>query len=140
VDPTSLPRFEYTRDDARRRIRVTARETFNRDDLVAIVDRQLQDDAWSYGMLYDMRSLSDAISRADAIAFAEYVRECGIKHGPRGPVALVTRSMKIVGAGQAYAFDVGKQGFVVEVFWDIDEATAWLDTQPTVSHEEHKDD
>jgi hypothetical protein len=118
--------FTYDRDDARRRIRVTAQRLLNASDLIAIVDQQLEEQAWSYGTLYDLRLVNAATSRPDAVAVAAHVEALVAKHGPRGPVALVTRFIKMVGAGQLYAIDSSRKGRSVDVFWDLDEAEAWL--------------
>jgi hypothetical protein len=122
-----LPPFEYHRDDARRRIRITAREPLQGGDLTSIVDRQAREDTWTFAVLYDLRATHGATLRADAIAVAEHVRRYVDVHGARGPVALVTRRIDMVAAGQIYALDGAKRGFSVEVFWDLDEADRWLD-------------
>jgi len=123
---SSPARFDYVRDDAARRIRITAHRSLEAADLIGLVERQVNDGTWAYGTLYDLRGIDSGIRREDAILIAERVQTYVATHGPRGPVALVTRSFGIVGSGQMYALDGLKSGFKVEVFWDLEEANAWL--------------
>jgi hypothetical protein len=122
-------RFDYERDDVRRRIRITARQPLRAADLTAIVDRQLHDNAWTYGILYDLRTIATVTSRVDADAVADYVRASVGVHGPRGSVALITRRGDIVAMGQIYAMRSAGSGFDVEVFWDLADGEGWLDGQ-----------
>lgn len=127
---TAPARFDYIRDDARRRIRITAQQPLQAADLIFIVERQISEGTWTYSTLYDLRAVDRGITREDAILIAERVQTYVTTHGPRGPVALVTRSFDMVGFGQMYALDGLKGGFKVEVFWDLDDAEAWLARQP----------
>jgi hypothetical protein len=122
-------RFDYVRDDARRRIRVTAHQPLQGDDLIAIVDRQVHEDTWSYGFLYDLRAVQGTTPKADVRAVADHVLTHVQVQGPRGPVALVTRTVDTVATLQIYAFLSAKTGVTVEVFWDLDEAERWLDAR-----------
>jgi LmbE family N-acetylglucosaminyl deacetylase len=122
-------RFDYARDDARRRIRVTAHQPLEADDLIAIVDRQVREQTWTYGVLYDLRALQVARLKGDLRKVADHVLAAVTAHGRRGSVALVARAAEIVGSGQMYAFLGARIGFSVEVFWDLDEAEQWLDGQ-----------
>jgi hypothetical protein len=66
---------------------------------------------------------------ADVVAVADHVRDYTAAHGERGPVAMVTRNIEMLGAGQIYAFQGAKRGYSVELFWDVPEAEGWLDQQ-----------
>jgi hypothetical protein len=121
--------FDYVRDDGRRRIRITANQPLQGDDLIAIVERQVREDAWTYGILYDLRAVSGATPKGDVRAVADHVLALVTVHGPRGAVALVTRTIDMVGTGQMYAFLGARAGIKVEVFWDLIEAERWLDEQ-----------
>jgi hypothetical protein len=118
--------FQFARDDERRRLRVTLKRTLGAAELISIVDRQVEENAWSYGTLYDLRLLDRAIDRRSAIEVAAHVQKVAEQHGRRGPVAIVTRKVDVVAAGHAYALDSTRQGRAVEVFWDIDDAERWL--------------
>jgi hypothetical protein len=118
--------YDYIRDDERRVIRVTIRERHGAEELMAIVDRQAGEGTWTYGMLYDLRALQTAIPREDAALVSDHVATHVDAHGRRGPVAIVTRHADGIGSAQRYAIDGAKHGVTVQVFWDLDEAEAWL--------------
>jgi hypothetical protein len=128
---TARQSYTYEIDRARKRIHVRAHTALDRASLVAIIDRQLQDNAWSFGVLYDVRHVVGATSAADTRAVSAHALACVERHGPRGPVAIVTRSAEMVGAGQMYAL-VNAEAMQVEVFWDVDDADRWLDEQRAV--------
>ena len=116
-------RYGYMRDDVRRRIRITVRQTLRPEDTVEIIDRQVRENAWVYPMLYDLRAIHADTPKAEVGALADYVREKVALHGARGPVAVVTRQIEMIAMARMYEAWVG---FRVEVFWDIDEAERWL--------------
>jgi hypothetical protein len=125
-------RFEYVRDDQRRRIFVVAHEPLLSDDLLAIIDRQLRENTWAYGMLYDVRAIQQDTSKLETRALAEYVRAQVARYGPRGSLAIVTSVPATMAVGQTYGFYLGANiGFRVEVFHDAAEAERWLDQQLT---------
>jgi hypothetical protein len=119
-------RFDYVRDDGRRRIRITAKEPLRAEDFAAVMTRQAAEDTWAFGVLYDMRAIGGATTRPDARATAELAKRFIAEHGPRGRVAVVTRDARMVGIAQAYADDGAKSGMEVQVFWDLAEAENWL--------------
>jgi hypothetical protein len=118
--------FHYVRDDARRRIVIALRQLLPTGNLLAMVNRQLTEGTWTYGALYDLRALLGAPSRVDAIVAARHVGGLIQAHGPRGPVAIVTRAREMVAAAHAYAFDSALGGHPVEVFLNLDDADYWL--------------
>ncbi len=118
-------RFSYSCDEARRLVRVTAREPLTAADLVAIIDRQRHEGSWVFGILYDLRRVEGATSKEDAAAVADHVRQSVLEHGPRGPVALVTSKSEMLSTGLVYAHGT-RQSIQMEVFWDLQEADQWL--------------
>ena len=128
MPPNSLP-FDYVRDDARRRITVAARAPLRPDDFLRVIDRQAQEQTWSYGLLYDLRALSAPLSRGEYDELAADVFRHVATLGPRGPVAVVTASANLIGAVQLYAFILERGGVNVQVFWDVTEAERWLEDQ-----------
>jgi hypothetical protein len=126
MSDTAPSPFTFEVDEARRVIRVTARETLSGNALIAIIDRQLAEGYWSFGMLYDLRRIDRMTSSGDTRIVAEYVQQAVREHGERGPVAIVTRQAGVLSGGQIYAYHT-KSAVRVEVFWDMDEAHAWLD-------------
>ena len=59
--------IRYERDDARRRVMVTVRDSIEPDDAFAVIERQRVDDAWSYGLLYDLRLMTGRLSLAERV-------------------------------------------------------------------------
>jgi hypothetical protein len=126
VSITGPAAYDYVRDDAQRMIRVTLRQRITAEELISVVDRQVEENAWDYGLLYDMRNIVEPIPREDAMLVSDHVATHVDVRGPRGRVALVTRNAGAIGSGQRYALDSARGGFTVQVFWDMDEAEAWL--------------
>jgi hypothetical protein len=124
MSPEPVDRFTYDCDAGARIIRVVARQTLTVDDVVGIIDRQVAEGRWSFGILYDLRRVDAALSKQGAARVAEHANSMGAAHGPRGPVALVA-STQLVAPRAVYAIRT-KQTMLVEVFWDPDEAQSWL--------------
>jgi hypothetical protein len=124
MSPEALERFTYACDAGARIIRVVARQTLTVDEVVGIIDRQVAEGRWSFGMLYDLRRVEASLSKQDGARVAEHANSMGAANGPRGPVALVA-STQMVGARAVYAIRT-RQTQQVEVFWDADEAQRWL--------------
>jgi hypothetical protein len=124
---------EYTRNDARRIVRFTAVSPMTLADVTAALDRQLADGAWSFGMLVDIRRA--ILSITEARTLVEDIRERSRRHGPHGPLAMVTRDG--VGTAQLYAMhSANLMPSPIEVFWDMPDAERWLEeTQRRLHHE-----
>ena len=121
------PPFDYVRDDARRRVRVTVHRTLRRHDLISIIDRQVSEGTWTYGMLYDFGLSLGPTTQADTDTLAAHVYCYLISHGPRGRVAVVARAPEMIGVVQLYAAYTARADVEVGVFWDVHEAEQWLD-------------
>jgi hypothetical protein len=117
---------QYLLDDAKRRIRLNLTDPITVADLLASVERQLADGAWSYGTLVDARIPFPAARSSDMRSFVAGVRELIAAHGPRGPVAVVANESGPISSAQMYAFFGGKTESI-EVFWHLDDAQQWLD-------------
>jgi len=120
--------FTYARDDAARRIRITLADPLTVADLIASVDHQLADGAWSYGLLVDGRNISAATESSAIQSFLSHVRELVAVHGPRAPIAFVSTESAVIGSAQRYVI-FGGSAESFEVFWAIDDAQEWLDKQ-----------
>jgi hypothetical protein len=120
-------RFEYVRDDIGRRIRVTAHVPFQAADLVDILDRQVAEGSWTFGILYDLRRVEGATARADAEIIADLVGGYMRTYGQRGRVAMVTNDARMRGVGQSYGHDVARSGVSLRLFSDLADAESWLD-------------
>jgi hypothetical protein len=119
-------RYDYVRDDVRRRIRITAKAALQARDFAAVMTRQAAEGTWAFGVLYDMRAIDGATTRTDAQATADLAKRFIAEHGRRGRVAVVSRGARMVGIAQAYADDGAKSGLEVQVFWDLADAESWL--------------
>jgi hypothetical protein len=120
--------FDYAKDDAARRIRLTLRTPLALDELLASVDQQLADGAWQYGLLVDARALVTPPLAANVQQLFNHIAALAAMHGPRGPVAIVARaSGGIAGAQMFVSMDKDRTQLGLEVFWDMAEAEHWLD-------------
>jgi hypothetical protein len=118
--------IQYQLDDINRRIRLTLTDPVTVADFLASVECQLANGAWSYGTLVDARIPFTAPRASDMREFVAGVRELIQTHGPRGPVAVVTRESGAISSSQMYNVFGGKTESI-EVFWDLDDAQQWLD-------------
>jgi hypothetical protein len=123
VVSTMPTRFE--RDDAGRRVVVTVSGAFNANDMIAVIRRQRVEQAWSYGLLYDLRQMTSYPTLEDLRhVFAEGIQ----KHTPaepRGPIAILTADPIAPGVARTYQA-LGQSKLIIEVFRDWDEADRWL--------------
>jgi hypothetical protein len=130
MGPTTEPDpFSYERDDARRRIHVTAQRTLGRDEFATILARQVDEKTWSYGVLYDLRRMAAAAPPDDARVLADQMIRALIELGPRGPVAVVAWSLDVIHATEEYAGSARRAGLQMRVFSTIADADRWLDEQ-----------
>ena len=56
--------IRYERDDASRRVVIIVQGTIEPDDVFAVIGRQRLDNAWSYGLLYDLRFMTGRLTLA----------------------------------------------------------------------------
>ena len=125
--------FQYARDDAKHRLRVTISDPLTVDDLISSVDHQLADGTWLYGLLVDARGvLAFAPKPSDLQPFLSRVRDLVAAHGPRGPVALVSKQSVVISGGHMYNVFGGKTESL-EMFWDMDDARRFLDKAQTAA-------
>jgi hypothetical protein len=120
----SSGRFTYLHDADRRLVLITASETITSDDVAAIINRQRQDGSWSFGIVYDLRRASTAISRDESARIAEDVRLMVATEGPRGRVALVTTRADVIASGVRYSFHTSED-VSVAMFCGVPEGIAW---------------
>src|ERR1700730_7017724 len=119
----------YERDDARQRIDVMLAGAVSVEELLSIVDRQAAEQTWHYGLCYDARRITkDAASTVDAVRRGlRHVAEMNVRHGTRGPVAIVTDNPADYAIVRMYSTLGAEQHMTVEVFRDPSDATRWLD-------------
>ena len=94
---------------------------------VAVIDRQLAEGAWSYGVLYDVRAGHASPSAADVHELVKHVGRLTTQHGPRGRVALVVLDPALSKMARRYASLGELTALNVRVFTSIREAERWLD-------------
>jgi hypothetical protein len=119
--------FEYSRDDASRRIRVTATGQISFDEVQAVLDRQAAEGCWGHGTLWDARGSVTTPSASDVRDIVLYVGELTTRYGPRGPVAIVTSRRGVRDMAGLYAELGCLTALSVRVFDSPETATAWLD-------------
>lgn len=131
-------RYDYTRDDGQRRVTVVAEGRLDIRDLIAIVNRQIDERAWTYGILYDYRQSWEPPTPQEAAILSAYVHQQTRLLGPRGPVALVVAGGPVAEAATAYVRNA--RVFTARVFGDIDDASRWLDAEQIARAFEGEDD
>jgi hypothetical protein len=130
MDATTDPDpFRYARDDARKRIHVTAQRSLSRDDFATVLARQVDEKTWSYGVLYDLRRMAAAAPQDDANTLADQLIRALIALGPRGPVAVVAWSLEVIESVEEYASSARRAGLRMRVFSTIADGERWLDEQ-----------
>ena len=82
--------IRYERDDTRRLIVATAEGPYKTSEFVEVIQRQRADDAWSYGLLYDLRRTTGHPAVADLRELTGSVASSGATETRRGPVAVLT--------------------------------------------------
>ena len=118
--------FQHVRDDTTRRVTLTLLDPLTVDERIAAIEYQLADDAWRYGLLIDARSIAPYTPHlSDMQRTTSRLAELVALHGPRGPVAIVSRESGVIGASAMH--NVLCVNTPVQVFWDIDEARKFLD-------------
>src|SRR5262245_5051672 len=119
----------YARDDAQRRILLTATGTVTHAEVIAAIDRQVADGTWTYGMLYDVRAEALLPKMSEVLDFIDYVRQLVDQHGRRGPVAIVTTMPAHDRRARMYSSLSDPSRVTMASFGDIDEASRWLAEQ-----------
>jgi hypothetical protein len=118
----------FTRDDLERRLTISVSGDFSADDWhSAVVVRLRDEDVWSYGILYDLRGLTEAMAQSD---IEDFVRE-GLRVQrltPRGPVAIVAADQATYVKACEFVALTGSR-LTVKVFRFVAEADAWLTGQ-----------
>jgi hypothetical protein len=118
---------QYVCDDAKRRLTLVVNDPLTVEERVAAVEHQLAVGAWRYGLIIDARSMASFTPQlAEMQAAASRLAELVAVHGPRGPVALVSRQSSVIGASAMHN-SLGVKTPGVQVFWDMDDARTFLD-------------
>jgi hypothetical protein len=124
----------YTRNEARRRITVTIVGPVQLEDLTAVIERQAAENTWRYAMLYDERAVTTPLSVDATRRLATLVAELTLAHGPRGPVAIVCRSVDQFGMARMYSILAETRANLdSNVFYELAAAATWLSDRTAAS-------
>jgi hypothetical protein len=117
-----MPIRSYTCDAARRRITVIGDGPLTAADLISVVTRQIADDAWSYGLLYEATAMPEAMD-----ALIAHLKKVAPARGPRGPVAVVSLGPDAMNIAR-YIAGTSAPG-PIAVFSNRHNAEDWLEAQ-----------
>jgi hypothetical protein len=120
--------IRYERDDSRRCVVVTVQGAVEPNDALAIIERQRLEDAWSYGLLYDLPLMTGRLTLPELrpiLSRATQNRSSAL----RGPIAILATDPIVYNMACSYAA-LGRSTLTVEVFRDWAEAEQWPDGQP----------
>ncbi len=118
--------IHYERDDDGQRIRIMMTGHVTTEDVLGLVDRQAREGTWSYSVLYDTRASKSLPTPDDLHRVVMRVGTLTVRHGPRGPVALVTTSPQFSRMCHAYARLGELTALDVRAFASVEEAEDWL--------------
>ena len=120
----------YYPDQERHRVVITASDEVRAAQLVALLDRQVQDGTWDWPVLYEAKRGAQVLSTADVHVVANAARRCAELHGRRGPVAIVRDTEVGFGVARMFGMLSADHTVALMVFRDRVSAEAWLDTLP----------
>ena len=115
------------RDDDQRRITVTVSDPWSVEEIAIAVDRQLAEQVWTYGTLYDLRGSKWVPSEADVLWLVKRGQQQVARHGARGPVAVLLDGNSQADLLRTYAeYGAEHSHLTVGVFDDLSAAGQWL--------------
>lgn len=116
---------QFALDEARRIARMTVSGEYDHDGVVAMLERLVEERAWGYGVLFDLRTLDDAPTSTDLTRLTETVAGMGSGQ-KRGPLALLARDGEQYARACAYLALGVRRGREIDIFRHSDEAEEWL--------------
>ena len=125
----------FERDDARRRVTVTAVGAISLEESLRILDRQADEGVWDYAVLYDGRGRDGTLDSSEIVRVVSRTAILSKRHGPVGPLAIVRLDPAGFSVGRMFEVFSGEGGRIVRVFRSMDDANTWLEQLPsTGSH------
>ena len=118
----------YERDDDRRRILVTVIGAVGLEEFIGLLERQAREGMWRYGVLYNADGLEPPPA-AEVRTMVIHLERLIAQHGPRGPVAIVSKTAAIYGTPRMYSTLTERLHLDVAVFRTAGEADRWLTAQ-----------
>lgn len=117
------------RDDQRRRVVVTITDPWSVEEVAVTMDRQVSDQTWPWSVLYDLQRSSWLPNEADLLWLVKRGQQQVVRHGPRGPVAVVMGTRPGADATlQKYAdYSELRMEVTIALFQDAVAAHHWLD-------------
>ncbi len=119
--------FTFTRDDARRRVLAVITGPMNIDTWSAIVTRQIDERAWQYGSIFDMRAASSFEFLDTIPEMIARVATLSRHHGMRGAVVLVVPPALLTEFQQRLFEYADRVPYPFEAYTDMATAETWLD-------------
>ena len=119
--------LSYIRDDARRRVIVTAVGDVTLNEAISMLDRRVIDGVWTYALLYHGRQRTSTMESQEVRILVELTRTLSSRHGTPGPMALVRQDASGYGMSRMFGILSEEANLQVSVFRTIEEAEAWLD-------------
>jgi hypothetical protein len=126
--------LEYLQDDARHRVVVQTGVQVTADEVIRILDRQAAGGAWAYDVLYDARDALSVPSLDDLVKVVRHIGKLTTRHGPRGPVAIVTTQAGLTKMAAVYAQLGELTSLRACACTTFDEAEQWLCAQEAAEH------
>ena len=123
----------FARDDDRRRITVTAVGSVTLEESLLILERQADEGAWNYSLLYDGRSRDGVMDSSEIVRLVSRTAILSKRHGRAGPLAIVRSDSAGLGMGRMFEIFTGDDGRAVGVFRWIEDAEHWLDEMRSVA-------
>ena len=117
----------YESNDAQGRVIIITSGYVSTDDVIALLERQANDGAWSYAVLYDARASVNVPTQDDIRRVLLRVGALTTRYGPRGPVAFVSTAPHLTRMTRMYAKLGELTALNMQVFSNLPDAEAWLD-------------
>ena len=84
---------------------ITFKGPFQVADVIALLEQQLEDGTWTYGLLIDTRGMTGRPTLADLREFIKMESGTDSAQRSRGPLALVATDSTIYATACVYTFD-----------------------------------
>lgn len=120
------------RDDERRRVTVAVSDPWSVEEVAVVSERQVAEQTWRYGTLYDLRGSTWVPSEPDMQWLAQRGQQLATRHGARGPVAVLVDADASEQLAQRYAQYGRLRGGndPIQIFRSASDAAEWLSAQP----------
>ena len=121
--------YSFQIDRKARRLTIVGSDPVVLSDVLALLDRQIAEGAWSFVTFHDARLVTWLPTPDDFGVIVAYVDNNSRTLGPRGSVAFVADGAAVTEVAKMYSQIGSGSALHAEVFGDADLATRWLDDQ-----------